>query len=173
MSVLSFRFWDIFFEVFEALPRQGPGSRACAVRALSLCRGLPAAPAVLDLGCGTGGQTLYLAELLAGNLLAIDNHAPFITRLRANAAARGLENRVAAEIGDMAAPGREPGSFDLVWSEGALYQIGIANALRVCRGMLRPGGCLAFTDAVWRCKNPPPGVKALFDFDYPDMGGVP
>ena len=24
-------FWQIFFEVYEALPRQGPGNRACAL----------------------------------------------------------------------------------------------------------------------------------------------
>ena len=58
------RFWEIFFELFEGLPRQGPGNRASAERALGLCRGLPPAPAVLDLGCGVGGQTLHLAELL-------------------------------------------------------------------------------------------------------------
>ena len=34
------RFWEVFFEVYELLPRQGPGSRACAGRALDLCAGL-------------------------------------------------------------------------------------------------------------------------------------
>jgi SAM-dependent methyltransferase len=63
-----------------------------------------------------------------------------------------------------------PGSFDLIWSEGALYSIGLRNALNVCHGLLRPGGYLAFTDAVWRKENPPPVVKASFDLDYPTMG---
>ena len=48
-------FWKIFFEVYEALPRQGPGNRACAARAISLCHDLPPAPAILDLGCGYPG----------------------------------------------------------------------------------------------------------------------
>ena len=73
----------------------------------------------------------------------------------------------------MARPGLQAGSFDLVWSEGALYNIGILNALRICHELLRPGGCLAFTDAVWRRGNPPPEVKATFDLDYPAMGRVP
>ncbi|MCU0564906.1 MAG: hypothetical protein MUC33_24395 [Desulfobacterales bacterium] len=64
-------------------------------------------------------------------------------------------------------------SADLVWSEGALYNIGIENALRICHGLLRPGGYLAFTDAVWRKENPPPEVKASFEDDYPTMGRVP
>ncbi len=40
----------------------------------------------------------------------------------------------------------------------------------VCHGLLRPGGFLAFTDAVWRKEDPPPEVKASFDQDYPTMG---
>lgn len=70
----------------------------------------------------------------------------------------------------MAAPGLEPESFDLIWSGGALYYIGIDNALMVCRGLLRSGGCLAFTDAVWRKDDPPAAVKESFDLDYPAMG---
>lgn len=164
------RFWEIFFQVFEHLPRQGPGNRACAARALGLCHELPACPAVLDMGCGVGGQTLHLAELTAGSIVAIDSHAPSIERLKAAVAMRGLSHRVSAIVGDMARPGQPPGAFDLVWSEGALYNLGLREALRICHGLLRPGGYLAFTDAIWRKENPPPEVKAGFDLDYPGMG---
>jgi SAM-dependent methyltransferase len=164
------RFWEIFFEVYENLPRQGPGNRTCAVRALGFCRELPESPAVLDLGCGVGGQTLQLAELTSGSIVAIDSHAPSIERLKAAVAERGLSQRVDALIGDIAGPGLPLGGFDLVWSEGALYNIGLREALGVCHGLLRPGGYLAFTDAVWRKENPPPEVKAGFELDYPTMG---
>jgi SAM-dependent methyltransferase len=164
------RFGEIFFEVFEALPRQGPGNRDCAAKALGLCVGLPPSPVILDLGCGAGGQTLQLAELTSGYITAIDSHAPSIRRLKETLAARGLLRRVQAQVGDMAHPEQLPESVDLIWSEGALYNIGIVNALRVCQGLLRPGGYLAFTDAVWRRENPPSEVKASFDPDYPTMG---
>ena len=148
MNDLPPRFWPIFFEVFESLPRQGPGNRSCAGRALALCRDLPPSPAVIDLGCGVGAQTLHLAELTSGTIVAVDSHAPSIERLRATVAMRGLGERIRPMVGDMANLGLPPASFDLVWSEGALYNIGIENALRVCHGLLRPGGYLAFTDAV-------------------------
>jgi SAM-dependent methyltransferase len=172
MTEPSQRFWEVFFEVYEDLPRQGPGNRDCAIRALQLCSDLPPLPAVLDLGCGVGGQTLQLAALLTGPITAIDSHAPSIERLERAIAERGLSGRVRALVGDMACPGQIAESFDLIWSEGALYNIGIEAALRVCHGMLRPGGYLAFTDAVWREENPPPEVKAGFDLDYPAMGWV-
>ena len=57
------RFLEIFFEIFESLPRQGPGNLASARKALCLCKNLPETLEILDLGCGTGSQTLQLAEL--------------------------------------------------------------------------------------------------------------
>lgn len=170
MDTRSPRFWPIFFEVYEALPRQGPGNRACAARALALCPGLPEAPRILDLGCGVGGQTLHLAVLTAGNIVAVDSHKPSIERLRQTAAERGLGERIQPMLGDMAETGLPPGSFDLVWSEGALYNLGLERALRVCRELLRPGGFLCFTDAVWRTDHPPLEVKAAFESEYPTMG---
>lgn len=164
------RFRELFFEVYENLSRQGPGNRTCAARALGLCRDLQESPAILDLGCGVGGQTLQLAELTSGSIVAIDSHAPSIERLQAAVVERGLTQRVSAIVGDMARLEQSLGSFDLIWSEGALYSIGLRNALKVCYGLLRPGGYLAFTDAVWRKKNPPDAVKAGFDLDYPTMG---
>ena len=164
------RFWEIFCEVYESLPRQGPGNRVCAARALGLCRELPQSPAILDLGCGVGGQTLQLAELASGSIVAIDRHAPSIERLKAAIAERGLSQRVRALVGDMTSPEQPLESVDLIWSEGALYNIGLRNALRVCHGLLRPGGHLTFTDAVWRKENPPPEIKAGFDLGYPSMG---
>lgn len=172
MNESSPRFWPIFFELYESLPRQGPGSRDCAARAMAFCHDLPPGAAVLDLGCGVGAQTLILAELISGPIVAMDNHAASIDRLRATVALRGLEGRIEPMVGDMASPGLPPASFDLVWSEGALYNIGIEKALGVCSTLLRSGGYLAFTDAVWRKDHPPPEVKASFEGDYPTMGKV-
>jgi SAM-dependent methyltransferase len=164
--------WEIFLEVFESLPRQGPGDRASTARALARCEGLPPAPSVVDLGCGVGAQTLDLAELTGGSIVAVDNHAPFLERLALAAAERGLGGRVHPVVADMAATGLRPGVSDLVWSEGALYNIGLATAFRACGELLHPGGYLAFTDAVWRRGDPPAELRAMFELDYPTMGTV-
>ncbi len=169
MDEAAKRFQEVFLELFESLPRQGPGDRASTARALALCRGLPPAPAVLDLGCGVGAQTLHLAELTAGDVVAVDLHAPSVGRLARTVAARGLAGRVRPLVGDIARPAFAPASFDLVWSEGALYNVGIGRALAICRRLLRPGGCLAFTDAVWRREDPPPRVREMFA-DHVGMG---
>lgn len=172
MSEFTQRHWQVFLEVYEALPRQGPGSRACAERALALCSDLPPSPAVLDLGCGVGGQTFHLAEILSGSIVAIDSHVPSIELLKAELTRRGLSHRVRALVADMAQLALTPASFDLIWSEGALYNIGIENALQICHPLLRDGGYIAFTDAIWRKDNPPTEVKTSFDLDYPAMGYI-
>jgi SAM-dependent methyltransferase len=162
----------IFHELFGSLPRQGPGNRACAARALALCRELPPSPRVLDLGCGAGGQTLQLAELTDATIVAVDAHAPGIDRLAQSVARLGLAQRIHPLVGDMGNLDLPPAGFDLVWSEGALYNLGLVEALRVCRGLLRPGGYLAFTDAVWLKRDVPPEVRAAFDSEYPTMGRI-
>lgn len=160
-----------FFAVFEALPRQGPGSRDCSARALAMCPDLPASPEVVDLGCGSGAQTVDVAELTGGTVVAVDAHLPFAAMVAERAAARGLVGRVRTITGDMAASGLPDGCADLVWSEGALYNLGLERALPLCRGLLRPGGYLAFTDAVWLTDEVPAAVRAVFA-DYPTMGSV-
>ena len=74
-------------------------------------------------------------------------------------------------VADIGKPEHEPESFDLIWSEGALYNIGIGEALRLYHPVLKPGGYFAFTEAVWRKENPPPEVKAVFE-DYAGMGSA-
>jgi len=162
---------EIFLEVFEPLPRQGPGSFACTRRALALCHSLSPSPRILDLGCGAGGQTLHLARLTDGSILAIDSHPPLVDRLRAQLEDEALTGRVEARVADMLALDLTPERFDLVWSEGALYNLGLESALPLCARLLCPGGYLAFTDAVWRSDDPPPDVREAFA-DYPTMGKV-
>jgi SAM-dependent methyltransferase len=128
---------------------------------------------VLDLGCGVGGQTLHLAKLASGPTDAVDSHAPSIERLQASVAERGLGERVRPAVGDMTRPGMLPESFDPIWSERALCNLGIENTLRICHGLLLPGGDLALTDAVWRKENPPLEVKARFDLGDATTGRLP
>jgi cyclopropane fatty-acyl-phospholipid synthase-like methyltransferase len=66
------------------------------------------------LGCGVGGQTLQLAELISGSIVAIDNHSPSIERLQAAIVERGLSQRVSGFVGDMAHPEQSLENFDLI-----------------------------------------------------------
>lgn len=159
-----------FFELFEDLPRQGPGCQEATRRALTLLSDLPEAPSVLDIGCGCGAPTLLLAQELKTRILAIDNHRPFLERLDRAAAARGLaiETRELSMIDMPFAEGR----FDLLWAEGSLFIIGLARGLQDFRRYLKPGGYLAFTEMCWFASTPPVEAKAYLDKVYPDIKSV-
>ena len=172
MDEPSLRFLEILFEIFGSPPRQGPGNLASARKALRHYENLPDAPEILDLCCGTEGQTLQLAELTQGSVIAVDQHSASIEKLNQKLAQLSLTDRIQAQVGDMAELNMVQSSFDLIWSEGALYNIGIPRALSICAGLLRKGGYLVFTDAVWCNPNPPDSVKAIFENDYLTMGSV-
>ncbi len=164
-------FPPVFFEIHSGLPREAPGDEASLARALSMTEGVPPRPRALDLGCGPGGQTVSLARRTGGFTAAMDNHEPFVRELRRRARAAGLADRIAPLVADMARPPFRAASFDLLWSEGAAYIIGVPQALALWRPLLRPRGTLALTEAVWLRPDAPEPVRRLWSA-YPALTDV-
>lgn len=159
-----------FYELFEDLPRQGPGCKDLTIKALSLLKNLPSKPRVLDIGCGCGMQTQILAEKLKTKILAIDNHKPVLDNLNRIAAKNGLDIEThEMSMMDMAF---DKESFDLLWSEGSIFIIGLKRGLNDFRTYLKHGGYLAFTEMCWLESDPPSEIKAYFDRVYPDIRTV-
>ena len=115
---------SLFFELFSGLPRQGPGETASTLRALALVPGVGPRTRVLDIGCGTGAQTRVLAQGSAARIVAIDNHPPFVDLLNREALRLGVADRLEARVADMGRLDFADSSFDLIWCEGAIYNLG-------------------------------------------------
>jgi SAM-dependent methyltransferase len=162
---------SLFLEIFELLPRQGPGSEAATLKALAMCDGLPPGPRVLDLGCGSGAQTLDLAVHTRGLVMAVDAHAPLVEKLQARIERARLADRVHAMVADMGSLDLPEGEFDLIWSEGALYNVGIPAGLALAERLLVPAGYLVFSEPVWRTAELNDEVRSAFE-DYAAMGTV-
>lgn len=146
---MSDRSFEYFLQFHQGVPRQGPGTPEATADAFRRIAGrLPPTPRILDLGCGSGGQTLTLAGLTDGSILAVDSYEPFLEGLRRRVAERGLEGRVTARVGDMNALDLEPG-FDLVWCEGAIFVAGFERGLRIIRRLLRGSGLAVVSEAAW------------------------
>ncbi len=160
---------EVFYEIFEALPRQGPGDDASTKRAFQKLKDLPDNPAILDVGCGNGSQTLALAKLTSGKITALDNHAPFIDILKKKARRAGYTNKIHCIVGDMGAMDFKKGSFDLIWSEGAIFVIGFKRALDEWQQFLRHAGFLVTSELVWFKKRAPSEIRKFFIEHYPDM----
>jgi len=160
---------DLFFELHHDLPREGPGDNASTRQTFSLLTGLPARPRLLDIGCGPGLQTLELARISAATILAIDTHQPFLDALALQAKRAGLADQITVLNQSMFALDFEPCSFDIIWSEGAIYIIGFERGLRDWQPLLKKGGYLAVTELSWLKPAPPTEVKAFWGENYPGM----
>jgi len=157
---------EIFFELFSDLPRQGPGDNEFTRQALSYFQ-LPEKPRILDIGCGTGMQTLELARLTAGDINAVDNHAPYIKELQTKADQH--DYRIRTQVADMTDIEFADNTFDLLWAEGSIYIIGIEKALQNWKRMLVPGGGIAFSEITWLDENPPQQIYDYWKTIYPAM----
>jgi len=162
---------EIFFEVHTGLPREAPGDEGSTVRALEMMTDLPAAPELLDIACGPGGQTIVLACHSAATITAVDIHEPFLEELQRRAAAAGVKDRITtikASMFDLAL-GR---TFGAIWSEGAIYMIGFVAALRAWRALLRPGGYIAVTELSWIKTDPPRDIAEYWHEQYPGVSSL-
>ena len=167
--------FELFLEVYGTLPRAGPGGDQHTLRALGLVP-LPAPRTVLDLGCGPGAQTLALAAALPeARIVAVDLLPSMVAETNRRVLLAGCEGRVGAVVGDMAAPPAAPGTQDLIWCEGAIYNLGVTEALERWRPLLRAGGTVAFTEPVWLVDSPPEEIHDWWNAEYPsisDRAGV-
>lgn len=142
-------FTDLLLETHIGLERQGPGSPETVMKALGFLGSLDRFEQVADLGCGTGGQTMLLAEYLPGHIAALDMFPAFIDELKKKAKNKNLENRVEGVLGNMGKLPFQENSFDLIWSEGAIDNIGFRKGLVHWRRFLKNGAYIAVTSPTW------------------------
>lgn len=168
-----------FYDIFDAsLPRLGPGNDLSTQKALGLLRALkperinppgPSGLKILDLGCGNGAQTVPLAKHLCGTITAVDNHEPYLAELRRRAAAEGVSDKIRTCLDDMRNFTKREETFDLIWSEGALFVMGFREGLAACRKLLVPGGLMAASELTWFRPDPPAECRDFFAGAYPPM----
>ena len=154
---------DILLETHIGLERQGPGSSEAVEQALGFLKPLNQFKKVADLGCGTGGQTLLLAKYLSGTIIGLDMFSDFIDKLNENARKMNLDNRVTGVIGSMEKLPFQTKSLDLIWSEGAIDNIGFKEGLSHWHGFLKKGVFIAVTCPSWLTEEKPNVVERFWN----------
>jgi SAM-dependent methyltransferase len=157
-------------ELHRGLERLGPGDAAFSRRILAGLPRLPAEPGIADLGCGAGSGALLLAEWFGMPVRAVDLSREFLDELEARAQQLGLAHLVEpieADIGRLDWPA---GAIDLLWSEGAAYNLGFATALRQWRPLLAPGGVAVISELSWFNDNIPAPARTYWEHAYPEIG---
>jgi ubiquinone/menaquinone biosynthesis C-methylase UbiE len=128
---------------------------------------------IADLGCGTGGQTMVLAQHTPGQIKGLDLFPAFIDLFNKNAQKYHLQKRVKGIVGSMAELPFHAEELDLIWSEGAIYNIGFERGLREWKAYLKPGGYLAVSEASWFTEERPQEIHDFWMDAYPGIDTIP
>jgi SAM-dependent methyltransferase len=171
-SIHEFDF-NLICEYFSSIERQGPGSPEVTIKALSFIEGLTAESKIADLGCGTGGQTMVIAQHIPGNITGIDLFPTFVDLFNANAAKHNLQNRVKGVVGSMDNLPFQEEELNMIWSEGAIYNIGFERGLNEWRKFLKTGGYVAVSEASWFTDTRPEEIDQFWKEAYPEMDTIP
>jgi len=163
---------DIFFEIHQDLPREGPGRDKYTRKAFQMLPEMDS-PYIVDIGCGPGGQTLELTRLSNGHVIGLDTHQPYLDRLQRKIDEGGFSDRVKAVNCSMFEMKFPDESFDIIWAEGSIYIIGFERGLKEWRHLLKPNGFMAVHDVCWLRQDPPQEIYEYWKELYPAIKTIP
>lgn len=171
-TVHEFEF-NLICEYFSNVERQGPGSPEITLKALSFIDNLTDKSLIADIGCGSGGQTMVLAQHTEGHITGLDLFPKFIDQFNRNAIKRNLQDRVKGIVGSMDNLPFGEEELDLIWSEGAIYNIGFERGFNEWRSFLKTGGYIAVSEASWFTEKRPAEINDFWMDAYPEIDTIP
>ncbi len=166
-SIHDFDF-ELICEYFSSLNRQGPGSDVTTLRALDFIS-LKSNDnlRIADLGCGTGSSAFVLAQNTSSHIVCVDLFQTFLDKLALRADSLGLGDRMTTVNCSMDELPFNDEEFDVIWSEGAIYNIGFERGLSLWHKHLKSNGYIAVTDATWLTPERPREIADFWNDAYP------
>ena len=151
--------------------RQGPGSLSTTLRAMELINlSRDKILKVADIGCGTGFQTLVLAENSSWEITSIDFLKEFINILEQKVSENKLQDRIKIRVESMDSLSFEKESLDLIWSEGAIYNMGFENGLKYWKQFLKEEAYIAVSEITWLTNERPKELDDYWKSNYKEIG---
>ena len=115
---------ELIIDLHKNSEKQGPGSENDTLKALEFLNlSSDQNLKVADIGCGSGGQTISLAKNLNGQITAVDLFPEFLNELNEKSQNLRLTDKIVTLQKSMDDLPFNKGEFDLIWSEGAIYNI--------------------------------------------------
>lgn len=150
--------------------RQGPGGDAELEKALNLAMVSRADPLkIADIGCGTGASTLLLARLLEAKITAVDFIPAFLEVLEGRAKKFGLSKKITTLCCSMDNLPFANEEYDVIWSEGAIYNIGFEKGVSDWNRYLKVGGLLVVSEITWITDSRPSEIQEYWKSEYPEI----
>lgn len=151
--------------------RQGPGSEEVFKRALQTCNiNTDDHITVADIGSGTGSATIALAQALPNSkIIAVDFLGTFLEKLKNRAKQTGVTGQITTLEADMGALPFNDEEFDLIWSEGAIYNIGFKVGIKAWKPFLKKDGIMVLTEITWLTDNVPDELYNHWQNEYSEV----
>lgn len=163
--------YQLLIDLHKTAKRQGPGGDAETKKAIDLAMLDRSAPLkVADIGCGTGAATMLLARSLNAQITAVDFLPDFIEVLKTKAEKEGLAEKINPLVCSMDKLQFANEEFDVIWSEGAIYNMGFENGIKSWKRFLKPGGLLLVSDITWITNSRSPELQEYWESAYPEIG---
>ncbi len=161
---------ELIVNLHKNTERQGPGSTKDTLKALGFLD-LPDNKAlkIADIGCGSGGQTVTIAKTLNGQIIAVDLFSEFLEELNEKSQKLGLADKIITLEKSMGDLPFNKGEFDLIWSEGAIYNIGFERGIKLWKDYLKVGSYLAVSEITWITQSRPKEIEDFWKEAYPEI----
>jgi ubiquinone/menaquinone biosynthesis C-methylase UbiE len=162
--------YRLLIDLHQQGHRQGPGGDAETELALNLAMvDRMKVLNVADIGCGTGASTLVLAKLLNARITAVDFLQDFLDVLEEKAESMGVADRISTLACSMDNLPFADEELDVIWSEGAIYNIGFEKGVSGWRRYLKTGGLLVASEITWITDSRPTALQNHWDSEYPEI----
>jgi cyclopropane fatty-acyl-phospholipid synthase-like methyltransferase len=162
--------FQLLVDLHRRATRQGPGGEAETKRALELT-GLDRSRhlKIADIGSGTGASTILLAKELDADITAVDFLPGFLDELQIRADDHGVADRITTLNCSMDDLPFTVGEFDVIWSEGAIYNMGFEAGVSAWSRFLKPGGKLIVSEITWLSATRPLEPQSHWEREYPEI----
>ena len=156
--------WDAFLTVHRHLPREGPGLAEDVAWAGHLST-VPANGRVCDAGCGPGGDLAALRQLVPnGRVDGLETVAHFVEAATVRFADDPSVRIIQGSMENLTGP------YDLIWSAGAVYFLGVTRALDAWRSALTETGAVAFSHPCLFTDAPSEAALAFWEGEPGSIG---
>jgi len=116
---------------------------------------------VLEVGCGTGGNSCYLAQTYGCQVTGIDIAEHMIQKAQRRSEERNLAGRVTFLLGDAYHLKFPPGSFDVVLTVFVSHFLDKQRAFPEFVRVLKSGGCLGINEMYKANEIPPEAIDKV------------
>ena len=112
---------------------------------------------------------MLLARSLNAQITAVDFLPDFVEVLKANAENEGLTNKIDPLVCSMDNLQFDNEEYDVIWSEGAIYNMGFENGVNDWKRFLKPDGMLVVSEITWTTNDRPSEIQRHWTTEYPEI----